>query len=202
MSWSAKCYSGVRMKRFAVLVLSLILVKASFAQPTANVQRQFEDAARKIVRLQPTAFRELPPNVIGELQRRGCTIPQEAYTKRPHNVVKGEFARPGQTDWAVLCSIKGVSTILVFWNGSEKAPAQVASREDRIFLQTFDSTASSFCRGISPVGKDFIVRHHDAYGGQELPPLDHQGIDDAFIEKASVTWYFHQGKWLKLPGAD
>ena len=26
---------------------------------------------------------------------------------------RGEFARPGQTDWAVLCSMKGVSTILV-----------------------------------------------------------------------------------------
>src|SRR5213594_295947 len=33
--------------------------------------------------------------------------------------------------WAVLCSVKGVSTILVFWNGSEKNPAALVPVEDR-----------------------------------------------------------------------
>ena len=69
--------------------------------------------------------------MVHELQRRGCTIPQTAFTKKPHNVIRGEFAKPGQTDWALLCSIKGVSTILVFWNGSEKNPAEIAKMEDR-----------------------------------------------------------------------
>jgi hypothetical protein len=27
-------------------------------------------------------------------------------------------------------------------------------------------------------------------------------FDDAFIEKASVTWYFHNGKWLRLQSSD
>jgi hypothetical protein len=45
--------------------------------------------------------------------------------KKPKNVIKGEFARPGQTDWAVLCSVKGVPTILVFWDGSEKNPTAI-----------------------------------------------------------------------------
>jgi hypothetical protein len=52
------------------------------------------------------------------------------------------------------------------------------------------------------VGRDFIMRHYRAYGAPEPPPIDHHGIDDAFLEKASVTWYFHQGKWLQLTGAD
>ena len=66
-----------------------------------------------IVQLPPTAFPELPTNLVQELQRRGCTIPQEAYSKtKPNNVIKGEFARAGQIDWAVLCSVRGVSTIL------------------------------------------------------------------------------------------
>jgi hypothetical protein len=46
------------------------------------------------------------------------------------------------------------------------------------------------------------MRHYRAYGGPKPPNIDHQGIDDAFIEKASTTHYFHQGKWLKLTGAD
>ena len=46
------------------------------------------------------------------------------------------------------------------------------------------------------------MRHYRAYGGPEPPPIDHHGIDDAFLEKASVTWQdFHQGKWLQLQGA-
>jgi len=59
-----------------------------------------------------------------------------------------------------------------------------------------------FSRGIKPVGKDFVMGHFRAYRGPKPPPIEHQGIDDAFIEKASVTWYLHEGKWLKLTGAD
>jgi len=67
---------------------------------------------------------------------------------------------------------------------------------------TYTADQIGFSRGISPVMKDFILRHYNAYGGTKPPPIDHQGIDDAFIEKASVVWYFHDGKWLKLTGAD
>jgi hypothetical protein len=47
-----------------------------------------------------------------------------------------------------------------------------------------------------------IIRHPMAYGGPKPPPIDHQGVDDEFIEKASSTWYFRGGKWLTLTGAD
>jgi hypothetical protein len=56
-------------------------------------------------------------------------------TKKPNNVIKGEFARPGQTDWAVLCSVKSVSTILAFWNGSENNPAAIAPSADSNYVQ-------------------------------------------------------------------
>jgi hypothetical protein len=101
-----------------------------------------------------------------------------------------------------LCSTGGTSRILVFRNGSEKDPAAIAAREDRIYLQGTDATTAGYSRGISAVGKDFILRHYKAYGGPKPPPIDHQGIDDAFIEKASITWYFYDGKWWRLTGAD
>jgi len=179
------------------------LIPASFAQTPADLQRQFDEAERRIVRLPPTAFPELPGSVVHDLQRRGCTIPQTAFTKKPQNVIKGEFAKPGQTDWAVLCSVKGVSTILVFWDGTDKNPAEIAKMEDRIFLQGITANEIGYSREISPVGKDFIMRHYDAYGGPKPPPqIDHEAINDAFVEKASVVHYFHQGKWLNLQGAD
>jgi hypothetical protein len=143
-------------------------------------------------RLQPSAFLELPKPLIAELQRRGCTIPQP-YTNRKANVVRGNFAKPGQTDWAVLCSINGFSSILVFWNGSERNPAQIAKwqEEPTVIYDQF----------INPVGRKFIMDHYRAYGGPKPPPIDHQGIE-AGCEKASTVLYLHRGKWLKLQGAD
>jgi hypothetical protein len=74
--------------------------------------------------------------------------------------------------------------------------------EDRNFLQGISAGNIGFSRGISPAGRDFIMRHYKAYGGPVPPRLDHQGIDDAFLEKASVTYYFYNGNWMKLTGAD
>ena len=183
-------------------VLLLAAVTPACAQLSGDLKRQFDDAEQRIPRLLPTAFPGLPRNLVNELQRRGCTIPQTPYTKQPHNIIQGEFAQSGQTDWAVLCSVNGISTILVFWKGSEKDAAAITPMEDRNFLQGITATEIGVSRGISAVGRDFILRHYDPYGGVQLPPISHQGIDDAFIEKASVTWYFHEGKWLKLRGAD
>jgi hypothetical protein len=45
------------------------------------------------------------------------------------------------------------------------------------------------------------MSHYRTYGDPEPPPIDHQGIDDAFLAKASVT-YYHEGKWLRLQEAD
>src|SRR5437773_8891389 len=127
------------MKLFPALVLAFVLIQSPEAQ---------------ITRLSPAAFPELPANLVQELQRRGCTIPQETFSKKRNNVIKGEFAKPGQTDWAVLCSVKGVSTILVFWNGSEKNPASLASREDIGYVQFIGGDQWGYSRGIDAVGKD------------------------------------------------
>jgi hypothetical protein len=191
----------VKLKAVSLALLSATIT-LTFAQLPEALKRNFDEAGRRIVRLPPTAFPELPRRVVQELQRRGCAVPQEVFTKKPNNVIRGEFAKPGQTDWAVLCSVKGVSTILVFWNGLGNNPVAIAPMEDRNFLQGITANEIGFSRGITPVRKDFIMRHYDAYGGLKPPPIDHQGIDDAFIEKASVTWYFQGGKWLRLTGAD
>ena len=186
----------------ASLLLICVATIPAFTQLPADLKHQFDEAERRVVRLPPAAYNELPRNVIRELQRQGCTIPQEAFTKSRNNVIKGQFAKPGQTDWAVLCSLNGVSKILVFWNGSDQNPAELARFEDRIYLEGIDENQIGFGRRIGVVGRDFIMRHYRAYGGTKPPAIDHQGIDDAFIEKASVVWYFYAGKWLKLTGAD
>jgi hypothetical protein len=55
---------------------------------------------------------------------------------------------------------------------------------------------------IGPVGEAYILERREWYGGAEPPPIDHEGINNAFVGKFSVVRYWHEGEWLKLQGAD
>ena len=114
----------------------------------------------------------------------------------------GEFFVKGQISWAVLCSTGGQSGILVFRNDSDTKPDELARAEDRNYLQGDVGGVIVYSREVSVVERQYIVRHYRAYGGPEPPPIDHQGINDSFLEKASVVHYWYQGRWLQLTGAD
>jgi len=186
-------------------IILIIFTAASmlyFAQGSA-AQDEWVAADSATVRLPPTAFPQLPRQVKRELLSRGCTIPQTFADAKPHNVISGEFARRGQTDWAVLCSRDRVSSILVFWGGSARSVAEVAKGADRTFLQVVGGKGEiGFSRSIMVVGRDYIIKHHREYGGPKPPRIDHQGIDDGYLGKASYVLYYHRGKWLELQGAD
>jgi len=129
---------------------------------------------REPVRLPPAAFRELPGGLVRELQKLGCTIPQASGATQPHNVIRGEFAKPGKTDWAALCSKDGASTVLVFWNGRRRNPGRIARAQD----------VDSFTRQITAIAPKNI---------EKQPPIDHQGIGDG-----SVIHYYFRGHWVHL----
>ncbi len=152
--------------------------------------------------IRPPAFPGLPPAIVHQLELRSCAIPQTGFASKPHNAIRGEFFRKGRQDWAVLCLAHGNSSILVFPTGGEGHPAELASLADSIFEQSDESGRMVYSRMITAVGKDFILRHYQGYGGPKPPPMDHQGVDDAFVEKASVTWYCYNGTWYKLTGSD
>ena len=71
---------------------------------------------------------------------------------------RGEFVKPGQTDWAVLCSTKGSTSLLVFWNGSETNSVQLANNPDN------PGRIDLFIRAVD---RKFIMDHYRAYGGPE-----------------------------------
>lgn len=149
-----------------------------------------------LVRLKPTVFSQLPKSVISYLEKRGCTIPQVPGLglTEPHNVIRGQFAKRNQFDWAVLCSRNRVSTILVFWNGSTKSVAEIGAESE--------SEEDGFHKLIEVADKDYILDHYYAYGGKKPPEIRHQGINDIYVEKASEVHYFYRNRWLQLQGAD
>jgi hypothetical protein len=171
----------MRLKAVSLALLSITIIP-TFAQLPEDLKRKFDEAERRIVRLSPTAFPELPRNVVRELQSRGCTIPQP-YTDRRANVIRGEFVKPGQTDWAVLCSTQGSTSLFVFWNGSATNPVELANYPDN------PGRIDLFIRS---VGRKFIMDHYRAYGGPKPPPIDHQGIESggetASVRAVLLSW--------------
>jgi hypothetical protein len=181
------------------------LLAAAIACSQTKSQLNAEKADREVTRLPPGDFPQLPPAIRHELSRRGCTIPQPSGEKIRRNVIKGAFTQPGQLDWAVLCSVHQTSAILVFPNASTTRIFELARREDKNELQELRPDGGpvlGYSRQIDPVGRHFILERYRAYGGPKPPPIDHQGINDAFIGKASEVYYFHRGRWRKLTGGD
>jgi len=161
-------------------------------------------AEKAIVRLAPSAFPDLPAPLKSHLTQIGCTIPQSFADEQPHNVIKGQFRRRGQTDWAVLCHRGDTTSLLVFWEGAPEKSEELSKGKDEGFLQTTDGNGTiGFSHLIATVGKEDIMAYYEGFGGAPPPaPLDHEGIDDAFYNKASGIHYWHDGKWLGLQGAD
>ena len=76
----------------------------------------------------------MPPLVAAELTRRLCMIPQSFEARQPENVIHGAFHAPGSSDWAVLCSTGGVTTLYVFFAGQFEAPIALRSQPDSTWL--------------------------------------------------------------------
>ena len=168
----------------------------------AKMLDRWEIADRQTIRLAPSEFSQLPKEVIKDLEKRKCTIPQSFGISEIHNVIQGEFKRKGQKDWAILCSQKRISSILIYWDGSIKNISKIAAADDKGFLQTIGKEKIGFSRIIDAVDERYIYEHYKAYGGPKPPKITHDGINDAFAEKASMLLYLHRGKWLELRGAD
>ena len=193
----------MQLPRITWLFLSLA-ANAAMVPATPPDDGQWILADRQTMRLSPRVFRSLPTGIVKYLVRRGCSIPQspEAGTTAPHNVIRGEFQRPGQRDWAVLCSTKSESSILVFGGARTQSVTETAKAKDIDFLQRMDEGKIVYSRVIGTVDRQYIWKHFQWYGGSQPPPIDHHGINDAFAGKGSVVLYWYRGRWLKLQGAD
>jgi hypothetical protein len=170
--------------------------------PNVPVPDEWDAANARVRRLSPHVFAELPAALKDELAKRQCTVPQTYISTRPHNVIQGEFAKKGQKDWAVVCSTGHMSSILVFFGGSDKDVFQFAAGSDKNYLQGIGGGKIGYSQLIGVVGEDYILEHYKRYGGPTPPPITHDGINVAFVEKASSVLYLEKGEWLSLTGAD
>ena len=154
----------------------------------------WDTAEAEIRRLTPEELRKAPDRVRKFAAKHGCTVPQ--YGPKPSlqtNVVSGEFAAPGQNDWAFLCSTAGNSVILILWGGPVRCPFKIGAAPDRSYLEGW-----SFMRDGQVVRRIEYLR--ELHGGD--PPRgdhDHQALYDEQGSKYSIRYFCRAGKWDSEP---
>jgi hypothetical protein len=132
-----KVGNGLRWIFFVGVVAAGI---ALFGQSVPTIQA-WEDAAKNIKRLSPSAVRVLPPEIVRSLQASGCLIPQPDPSffgglPPPYNVIHGEFAQKGQEDWAVLCSRQVEKKPVIEWHRTSKDSGETIVHSGKVWKST------------------------------------------------------------------
>jgi hypothetical protein len=178
------------------------------AQQLPSVPPQLDESGQIVVagrstpylirHLPVSSFPELPVAVVDLLNRRGCLIPQTYQAHGPENVIHASFERPGSSDWAILCSVQGTVSLLVFFSGNPAQPAQLASMPETKRLQSHASSdALGFNWGIDPASPQQI---RDAQIGLAPRPakLDHDALADSVIDHKTVYHFYAKSAWTQL----
>jgi len=125
-------------------------------------------------------------------------------------VITGAFTTKDVVQWAVVCSVHDTSQILVLDAKNGGVIDSLNRSADVDWIQGNGNSTWLFSRAISTVPMSTLnIVPEDTTGedvlyyGAFLPkPIDHDGIDQAFLDKASSTFYFAQGKWIKVASSD
>jgi hypothetical protein len=147
------------------------------------------------------AFPQLPAAVRDALTRRGCLIPQTYEANRPENVVNASLERHGSSDWAVLCSVDGRVSLLVFLgDGGDPMVLATAAETDRLEAHGVTNVLG-FNWAIDPAPPDAV---HLAQLGMRHPPprLDHDALADSVIDQKTIYRFFTEGAWTVVSTRD
>jgi hypothetical protein len=149
------------------------------------------------IRLLPLlSFPGLPSAVAAQLNERECMVPQTYEARSPENVVKASLERKGSEDWAVLCSVDGATTLYVFFQSQPSAPMALRRQRDTEWLGSEAAGEYGSAWGIERRGPSQMRMPKGGAAGNAA--FDHDGIEDAFVEKSSTTHYFQDGTWMVL----
>jgi hypothetical protein len=153
-----------------------------------------------------SSFPDLPLPIADALSRRGCLIPQTYEAHHPENVIHASLERPGSSDWAVLCSVQGTVSLLVFFNGeagqASAQPAVLASAPETSRLQFHGAdSVLGFNWGIDSASPQEV---QEAQAGMQHRPsrIDHDALADSVVDHRTVYHFYAARAWTLLDTAD
>lgn len=195
-------------RRWACCALGVLFVSSpSSAQeglPSGAADRSLITAGQIVVEGRPThyvvhhlpvnSFPQLPMTVQNLLNERGCLIPQSYEARGPENVIEASLERRGSKDWAVLCSVHGNVSLLVFFGDSPSSPVVLATAPETERLEAHGTGGLGFDWGIDPASPEQVRAAQ--VGMQRSPPrLDHDALADAIIDQKTIYHYFSGNRW-------
>lgn len=145
-----------------------------------------------------SSFPDLPAELAGLLNRRGCLIPQSYEAHHPENVIHASLESPGSSDWALLCSVHGTVSLLVSFSSAPAAVMELAAAPETERLQAHDpSGVLGFNWAIDPATPEQI-RTMQTGLPQRPPLLDHDALADSVVEGRTVYHFYSKGAWTVL----
>lgn len=161
---------------------------------------QYQKALKELKTVSPHSTKEFPPELLFILDREKCRIPIVANSKNPQGWIKGHFASPEQTDYAVLCITPANElTIKVNWGGT-KRPCSISlgygltSR----YILTQGKEDFAFSRFLQKAGTKRVGYY--AYQQKiKRPTQVVEGIEDTLLNHSSQIYYCVDKEWVTLP---
>jgi hypothetical protein len=157
--------------------------------------------------LTPDKYPKLPGEIRDDLVRRGCRIPQASgpdtpwhLDRHPNNVISGSFTAAHSRDWAVLCSIRDSSRILVYVDSKAARVDSLAPQGDAGYLGKEEGHDWGYSRVIYSVPPKIIRNAQVAFGEPAPRGLDHLGIENYFAGKGGEIYYCKRGRWMTYGG--
>ena len=145
-----------------------------------------------------SSFPQLPEAVQQLLNQRGCLIPQTYEAHHPENVIHARLERPESSDWAVLCSVQGRVTLLVFFGSELAQPFELASAPELERLQAHGPDGTlGFNWAIDPASPEKI---HESQSGMEHRPalVDHDAVADSIVDHRTIYHFYAKRAWTLL----
>lgn len=183
-----------------------LLLAALLARTGDRTRTTAALSSDSIHRLAPAAFPQLPVSVRRDLERRGCLVPQPWDRPTPTNVIRGAFTRAHVAEWAVLCSVRESSQVLIYGRGPSNTAHVVDSLErspDSAWVQDIGAGRWGYSRVIKVRPRRRMSGWRVDVDQNRIPqPIDHDAIEQDFLEKTAEAFYFARGRWYRQITAD
>ncbi len=151
-----------------------------------------------------SSFPQLPAAVQSELNRRGCLVPQTYEARGPENVVRASLEQKGSADWAVLCSVHGTVSLLVFF-GDAAEPVVLASAPETERLAPTSASGQVGMLGFNwAIDRATPEKVHEAQVGMRHRPAmpDHDALADSLVDEKTVYHYYSGKAWTVVGTED
>ncbi|MGI8402827.1 MAG: hypothetical protein ACR2NS_14665 [Gemmatimonadaceae bacterium] len=150
----------------------------------------------------------MPARVIETLKKRQCDVPQEGAGSRT-NAITDAFTAKGAIEWAVFCSVRDTSQILILNAASGGIVDSVDKTPDISYLESEDGKLWTIGNGITLESPETMNTPPDSasmdpvdYRATFPKPIDHDGITHWYLYKGIEVLYSAHGRWYRVASGD